>query len=137
MPGGSANRTGGDVPHGNASSEFINLVRTLLVMERDDGLDLLRGLPTAWVEPGAELRLNEVNTTGGSLSLTLTVSDDGQQGRLTVAPMGEGGAEGEPVVHLQALKNAGYVEAGGEPLPDRRAGTWGERVQIEFRKGSH
>lgn len=137
MPGGSANRTGGDVPHGNASSEFINLMRTLLVMERDDGLDLLRGLPTAWVEPGAELRLNEVNTTGGSLSLTLTVSDDGQQGRLTVAPMGEGGAEGEPVVHLQALKNAGYVEAGGEPLPDRRAGTWGERVQIEFRKGSH
>jgi len=137
MPGGSANRTGGDVPHGNASSEFINLVRTLLVMERDDGLDLLRGLPTAWVEPGAELRLNEVNTTGGSLSLTLTVSDDGQQGRLTVAPMGEAGAEGEPVVHLQALKNAGYVEAGGEPLPDRRAGTWGERVQIEFRKGSH
>jgi len=135
MPGGSASRTGGDVPHGNASSEFINLLRTLFVMEEEDALTLLRGMPSSWIEPGSELKLKEVNTTFGPLSLTLTVSDDGQQGTLVVEPVGEAGTDGGPVVHLQALKEAGYVGTDGEPLPDRWAGTWGEQIEISFRKG--
>ncbi|MFB6272029.1 MAG: hypothetical protein ABEL51_03940 [Salinibacter sp.] len=134
MPGGSANRTGGDVPHGNASAEFINLVRTLLVMEGDTTLNLLRGLPTSWIEPGAELRVDSMNTTFGPLTMTLTVSDDGQQGRLAVAPVGQAGDEGGPVVHLRALKEAEYVRANGEPLPERWAGTWGKQMQIQFRR---
>lgn len=134
MPGGSADRTGGDVPHGNASSEFINLTRTLLVMEGDTALNLLRGLPASWIEPGAELRVDSMNTTFGPLTMTLTVSDDGQQGRLAVAPVGQAGDEGGPVVHLRALKEAGYVQANGEPLPERWADTWGKQMQIQFRR---
>jgi hypothetical protein len=134
MPGGSAHRTGGDVPHGNASSEFINLVRTLLVMEGNDGLALLRGLPSSWIKPGATLRLDEIYTTFGPLTLILTVADDGQQGTLSVVPPRKAGSEGGPVLHLRALEEAGFVAANGAPLPARWAGTWGERMQLEFRR---
>lgn len=135
MPGGSAERIGGDVPHGNASAEIINVTRYLIAMERDeDTLDLLRGVPASWIQPGAELSVNGINTTFGPLTLTLTIFDDGQRGTLTVAPVGTPDAEGGPVVHLRALKAAGYVAADGSPLPDRWGGSWGEPIRIEFRQ---
>lgn len=138
MPGGSANRTGGDVPHGNASSEFINLTRTLLVSEGKTALHLLRGLPSGWIDSGAELRLNDIHTTFGLLSLTLTISGDGQRGHLTVSPPGDTVREnGGPIVHLRSLKEAGYVRANGEPLPNRRVGKWGEEIEIPIRREEH
>lgn len=138
MPGGSANRTGGDVPHGNASSEFINLTRTLLVSEGKTALHLLRGLPSGWIDSGAELRLNDIHTTFGLLSLTLTISGDGQRGHLTVSPPGDTVWEnGGPIVHLRSLKEAGYVRSNGEPLPNRRVGKWGEEIEIPIRREEH
>jgi hypothetical protein len=134
MPGGPSNRIGGDVPHGNASAEFINLTRTLLAMEQDDRLALLAGLPPSWVAPGATLRVEDVRTTFGSVSLSLSVSDDGDHATLSIDPPDPPPADGAPVVHLRALKSAGYARPDGTPLPDRWVGRWGEEAQLRFRK---
>lgn len=53
----------GDMPHNWASAEFIRLVRHLLVFERDDGLELLPGLPPEWVYDGASLRVERTPHT--------------------------------------------------------------------------
>ena len=63
----------GDMPHNWASAEFIRLVRHLLVMERGETLELLPGLPAAWLYPGATLRLERTPTRFGPISLDLTV----------------------------------------------------------------
>lgn len=137
MPGESSQRTGGDVPHGNASAELVNLTRYLIAMERDDALELLRGVPASWIRPGAEIRLNDVRTLFGPLTLELTITDDGERGQLTVAPVGTPGTDSGPVVYLLALKQAGYVAADGSTLPDRWGGAWGKTIRISFRKAQH
>lgn len=135
MPGGSARRIGGDVPHGNASAELINLTRYLIAMERgDDTLDLLRGVPASWIKAGATLRADALNTTFGPLTLSLSIAENGQRGTLTLEAIGSPGSDGGPIVHLRALKEAGFVAPDGSVLPDRWGGAWGESIRIEFQK---
>jgi hypothetical protein len=134
MPGDSTTRTGGDVPHGNASAEFINLVRALLVLEDKNELSLLKGLPASWIEPGMSLQLNRIHTTFGPVSLSLRVAENGQKGTLTVTPPEASPDRGAPTAYLQALQKAGYVRPDGSSLPDRWMGTWDEEMQLPFKK---
>lgn len=76
----------GDVPHNWASAEFIRLVRHLLVLERDNELHLFEGLPTAWVKPGAVVRVHEVLTDFGPINLELRVARDAQTAHLHLEP---------------------------------------------------
>jgi hypothetical protein len=73
----------GDMPHNWASAEFIRLVRHLLVWEANGGLELLPGLPTEWLRPGAVVRLDRTPTRFGPVSLE--VAADGDGGRITLA----------------------------------------------------
>lgn len=82
MPQGRGNQTVGDMPHNWASAEFIRLVRHLLVLERGEELHLFEGLPAAWVKPGAVLKVKEVATEFGPISLELATAQDGKTATL-------------------------------------------------------
>jgi hypothetical protein len=121
MPAG-VNRKGlkrayvGDMPHNWASAEFIRLVRHLLVLERNQELHLLEGLPQAWTRPGAENHLRETPTQFGPLTLTLRVSQNGQQADLELTP-----PQREPpakiVLHLEPFGRAiAQVQLNGKPI---------------------
>ena len=106
----------GDMPHNWASAEFIRLVRHLVILERGDELHLLEGLPQAWAKPGAELRMVEVPTSFGDVSLVMKVADDGRSAQIIVHSPGR-----EPpakmVVHLEGFERPiASVTVDGAPL---------------------
>jgi hypothetical protein len=70
--------TTGDMPNSRVSAEFIRLVRHLIVMERNNDLHLFEGIPTSWTKPGMEIKLDDVLTDFGPLTLKLKISDDGK-----------------------------------------------------------
>ncbi len=76
----------GDMPHNWAGAECIRLVRHLIVWEEGDELHLLPGLPAAWTHPGAQVRLVEVPTTFGTMSLSLTMAADGASASIILDP---------------------------------------------------
>jgi len=84
MPVGKGDQICGDMPHNWASAEFIRLVRDLLVLERGDELHLFEGLPVRWVQPGAVVRLKDIVTEFGPMSLELKVAADGKTAQLKV-----------------------------------------------------
>ncbi len=102
-------RTGGDVSDAEASAVFVYHVRRLLVRERLDDLELLAGIPDAWLKPGATTALNRVFTEFGPLSFHLTLSPDGSRAELHLSPIDGRGSKGAPVLFLQALKRQGFT----------------------------
>ena len=96
----AVDRYTGDMPHNWASAEFIRFVRHLLVLERGQELHLFEGLPLSWTKPGDELRLDEIATSFGKISLSLLVSKDGHSALLKIkAPNRE--KMGRIVVHTE------------------------------------
>lgn len=65
----------GDMPHNWASAEFIRLVRHLLVFEHGNVLELLPGLPAAWLQPDKPLRLERTPTRFGPVSLEVSINN--------------------------------------------------------------
>ena len=68
----------GEMPHNWASAEFIRLVRHLLVFERGNALELLRGFAPEWIKPQAKVQLEKTPTRFGPVSLVVE-SPDGMQ----------------------------------------------------------
>ncbi|MCS7222229.1 MAG: hypothetical protein RML36_16045 [Anaerolineae bacterium] len=68
----------GDMPHNWASAEFIRLVRHLLVFERGEDLELLRGLPPEWLVPGRRIYVERTPTRFGPVTLELQWDAQGQ-----------------------------------------------------------
>ncbi len=93
----------GDMPHNWGSAEFIRLVRHLLILERGDELHLCEGLPRAWTQPGAQLRMVEVPTTFGDVGLVMKVSANGQSAQLIVNPPRRR-PPAKMVVHLESFE---------------------------------
>ncbi len=134
MPQGEGTRTTGDVPHTMGNVQVIRTVRHFVAMERENTLDLLAGVPESWLTPGAHLRLDALPTLFGPLTLEMRINDVGTGGTIRVDPVGISGHPGGPVLHLDALKRLGYAARGGQDLPDRWGGTWGESLQIDFER---
>jgi hypothetical protein len=65
----------GDMPHNWASAEFVRLVRHLLVFEVGGGLQLLAGVPSEWLAPGASIEVDRTPTRFGAVSLLVSVDD--------------------------------------------------------------
>lgn len=99
MPVGQGEAVVGDMPHNWASAEFIRLVRHCLVLERGNELHLFEGLPAGWIRPGAVLRLKQVATEFGPVSLQLRVAQDGRSAELSLNPPQRSPAH-KIVVHL-------------------------------------
>jgi len=107
MPVGQGAAVVGDMPHNWASAEFIRLIRHLIVLERGSELHLFEGLPRTWLKPGATIRLKEIATEFGPVSLELEVDKYGATARLRLeAPRRE--PPQRIVAHLE-----GWAEPGG------------------------
>ena len=56
-------------PHIHSISSLIRMLRTMMVQERDGGLYLLQGTPRRWLEDKQEIKIRELPTWYGPLSL--------------------------------------------------------------------
>ena len=62
----------GDQPEAWGSANYVDLLRDMLLQERDDRVHLLAGLPAAWLARGQTIRVsNAPVTTGGTVSYTV------------------------------------------------------------------
>ena len=102
----------GDMPHNWGSAEFIRMVRHMLILERDKELHLLEGLPSAWTSPGSNVRMVEIPTAYGPMSLSLRASEDGKSATIEVDPQRYEPPE-KIVVHLEHL---------GRPVKETKLG---------------
>ncbi len=76
----------GDMPHNWASAEFIRLIRDLMILERGDQLHLLQGMPRAWTKSGNKTGLNDIPTSFGNMSLSVSMADDEQSAIIKIDP---------------------------------------------------
>lgn len=127
LPGQGPRKTTGDVPHSSASAEFLNLIRYMLALEEGEHLHLIKGVTKDWIRPGETLFTDGLPTEFGPLSLRLTIGAAGDTATLDLAPVeGAGLADGGVLLHLTALREAGFSLAEGIPLPDTVGVTWGK-----------
>ncbi len=124
--------TSGDISNAEASAYFVNLALHLLVYEREDQVELLAGVPDDWYKPGARIALNEVLTKFGSLSLRLEILPHGKSGSLKLSSRPSEQAQGDLTLFLTGLKQQGYRDSQGKPLPDTLGIKWGKKYQLEF-----
>jgi hypothetical protein len=134
LPRNVGSKTSGDGSNASASALFIMLVRDIIAMERDSSLDLLAGVPARWYRPGGHIRLNNVPTKFGNLTLHVSISQDGRSGQIDVSPPHGSGRPGGPTVFLESLRRMGYRARDGSPLPARLQGAWGKRMSIRFER---
>ena len=104
---------------------FLMDTRWMLYMERGAGIDLLPGIPRAWLENGKHIELDKVATYFGPLSLRVDSSVD--QGRIQARVECTGDRKPQfvelRVPHPQGLKATGVT--GGTYNPET------ERIRIE------
>lgn len=68
----------GDMPHNWGAAEFIRLVRHLLVMEKKENLELLKGLPEEWLPTDQmPLELEKTPTRYGEISIRMVPDGHG------------------------------------------------------------
>ena len=66
----------GDMPHNWGSAEFIRLVRNMIILEKEESLELLAGLPDEWLPTEEnELYIEDSPTKFGCVSVRLTRND--------------------------------------------------------------
>jgi hypothetical protein len=103
------------MPHNWASAEFVRLVRHLLVFEVGDGLQVLPGVPDAWLRPGDRIRALATPTRFGPVDLDARVDVDGAvQLDLALADTGPPPAS----VRLRLPGAFTDVTVNGAPVPD-------------------
>ena len=95
----------GDMPHNWASAEFIRLIRHMLILERGRELHLLGGMPHVWTHGGNVIRLNDVPTSFGPMSLLVRVAEDERSGLIRIIPP-EREVIDKIVVHLEHFEHS-------------------------------
>jgi hypothetical protein len=136
LPKDIGTRTTGDQSNATASALFIKLVRRMLVLERDNTLELLAGVPDEWFKPGAKIELNDIPTLFGRLQFRLNISPDGKLCHVHLHPGGNPSGEGGPVLFLGVLKRLGYRAEDGALLPDEQKLRWGQEARLTFKRKS-
>ncbi len=129
MPTGKGRRTVGDFPHAWASSTMARLAIRLLAMEDGNDLVLFRGLPQAWLQPGASTELKDVATRFGRVRLKLQVSEDGEEARIALSPLSPTG-DGKIVMDMRAFDAVGFTMKDREATP-----RWDAPFELVLRKG--
>lgn len=137
LPGTGPRKATGDVPHSSASAEFVNLIRYMLALEDGDQLHLMKAIPPEWIREGARLYMDDLPTEFGRLTYSLDISADGSEGTLRVEPVAGKGPEGGVLIHLEALRAAGFRAADGSPLPDQVGLEWGRGLELSLQRKSH
>jgi hypothetical protein len=73
-----ATALGGNMPHNWTGAEMLNLLRTLFVRDEEEGLVLGLGVPETWLLPGSSFGVRDLPTDFGSVTYTVSVSEDGK-----------------------------------------------------------
>lgn len=133
LPRDLGTRTTGDGSNASASALFVQLIRRLLVNETPGGIDLLAGVPDAWLKPGSLIALNGVPTFAGTCTLRVAVRADGLEAQISVGAMRPTGKDEGPKISLVGFKRKGFVQLDGKELPDVYEGRWGEALRITLR----
>ncbi len=124
----------GDQSNSQAGAVFMHLLRMLLVFERENRLELLAGLPAAWLEPNARLELNQLPTEYGQVSLELTLDTTGRTGRLKVHSVSAPDFPSELVLFLTAFRQQGFTQIDGAAWPETMTLSWGQSFELSFKK---
>lgn len=129
---GEGTRTTGDVPHTMGNLQVIRLLRYMIVLEKRDRLELLKGIPLTWLKGGASIEALSIPTLFGPVTVRVEIDHDGRGGYLWVqTPKAE--ISGEVTVYLNRLKEAGYATDGqGGALPDTQPLAWDTTTRIRF-----
>ena len=84
----SGSFTGGDMPHAWAAASYATLVREMLISERNNAIELLKGAPDWWLTDGREIIINNAPSHYGTLNLhtynDVVVTETGWSGTLTL-----------------------------------------------------
>lgn len=97
----------GDMPHNWASVEFIRLVRSMLVFERSESLDLFAGVPSTWWSTGRAFGIVATPTRFGEVTVTAAPCDGGYQLDVKVRKRRE--QEIEPALRVRVADGAPTV----------------------------
>lgn len=80
------------MPHAWAAASYVTLVREMLISERGDTLELLRGVPDWWLADGRSIVLERAPTHFGTLDMRieneLAQTEAGWNGTLTLIVSG-------------------------------------------------
>lgn len=106
-------------PHGWFAAELVALVRTMLVRERDGGIELLSAVPGRWLSPGRATVVRRAPTTLGAVDVTLRPVRGGARLRWAASV-----PEGTPLwwrvpAGARGVRVDGRRVAGAVPLPGR------------------
>ena len=142
MPKGVSTRTTGDFPTNSAYAGMLKLVASLLADDKGSSLDLLRGIPAAWLVPGSVIRANDFLTKFGRISVEASVSKDGLTGNIVVSAAGYRDADDSMAqytdqgntldVCLTAFKQAGFKMKDGSSPQDRVKVRWGQKLELQL-----
>jgi len=132
-PRGEDEKYVGDMPHNWASAEFIRMVRHMLILERGRELHFLGGMPRVWSRAGAVIRLTDVPTSFGPVSLSVCVAEDGKSGLIEIVASERDRVE-KIVVHLEQFeRSVRSVQKDGREILDRTVTTsTGKEILLTF-----
>ncbi|MBN1127180.1 MAG: hypothetical protein JXA82_19410 [Sedimentisphaerales bacterium] len=115
-PKGKAPKYVGDMPHNWAGAEFIRLVRHLLILERGDELHLLGVMPDSWAIPGSQIKMKQIPTSFGIVSLEVQFLKDGHSAIIRLVPPHREKPK-KIVIHLEHFhKSIESVFLDGQPV---------------------
>jgi len=119
QPRSIGTRTAGDASNAEASAIFLQTVRTFLMRERGDTLQLLAGFPAEWATPGSHTRVHEGKTLFGTISLDVSVSAKGNSITIGISGLSPHASAVPVVLFLDTFRNLGYIDAAGGDAPRR------------------
>lgn len=126
------NRTAGDASNASASAFYIAFLRRMLVLEQDDQISLLAGVPATWLAPNAKIELNAAPTELGPLSLCVQIAENGRSATIFVSSLAAAQSHNTMLLHLHAFRQQGYVMKGGRALPEYLQLALNQETRIEL-----
>ncbi len=134
----------GDMPHGWAAAEYVNLMRDCLIMEQNGQLALGAGVPFRWLTDGQTVAIENAPTQFGVGGMRMRgylkgppTGRSGVSGQIQVTRLGDARPPGgfRLVFPFDQVPSRVIVDGVGRPLENGRSvdlGIWFEQALVEF-----
>lgn len=134
LPRDVGQKVTGDGSNATASALYVKLIRRMLMIEREDTLELFAAVPAWWYRPGATVAVNGAPSLFGPVTASVRISPDGVTGAASVTTPGSPRERGVTVLSLGPLRAQGYRASDGSSLPDVLVARPGQTAKITFTK---